>query len=240
MFNMSTQPTQEQIEKVQKLLNLAHGAGTEGEAQSAFAAASKLMTKFGIEQHMLGKKEEPTFQESNIEGKWSSKRPAHEYVRNVILMCYHVQIIRQMHMDGTYTYFMIGTRADCIIAQQAFEVLTDVYPKLFKKWLRERGLDKTQALRNGYFQGLSSGFKQAHKEAQEQQMRESNAQSYAIVLVDKAKALTQFLATRKDITYRKSQQRQTDHSAFHAGVQQGRQIKVSRPLSGGSNAAQLK
>jgi len=54
------------LEKIQKVLNLAEKAGTQGEAEAAYARATALMTKYAVDQVMLdalgegGKRDEIT------------------------------------------------------------------------------------------------------------------------------------------------------------------------------------
>jgi hypothetical protein len=238
----TNQPTADQIEKIRKLLALAHDTGaTEAESTSAFASASKLMTKWGIEAHQLGsgKAQAPTFQRASIEGAWRSKRPAHPFVRQIIRECFCVSIIRNQ-CAGVYTYYMIGTPADMAFATYAFEVLNDAFPRLYYAYLRKRGLEKTRALRNGYYWGLQAGFTKAWKDAQAAEVAAQGAQSYALVLVDKQALLTKTIAEDPDIRTPKAREIKADAEAFRSGVEEGKKLKVARPIAGGTPTESLR
>ncbi len=247
---MSNEPvTNDIIDKIEKLMNLASKAGTEGEAKAAFAAASKLMTKYGIEQHRITGRDNVAMNKASKEQEMQTRvdlkveihateRPYHLYVRQIIRHCYKVAIIAIKYPHRSPDYYMVGARQDCVFAAYAFDTLSKIFLKHVGQFLKNNSLPRTPKYFNGYWDGLRIGFMQAWDEAQRAEIREQKAESYAIVLVDKEKALTTTLNMMKDIQFKKAR-RNTDVDAKLQGIRDGRNIKIHAPLSGGSNAAQL-
>lgn len=231
------------LEKIEALLNKANGKGTtEAESAAFFAKASELMTKYGIEQHQLGNKNEDTDKVTQvpIEGRTRTERPAHYWVRVLIKHCFHVSVIRHAVPGLVVRYSLIGTKEDCAFAAYAFNVLSDTFLRLQNEYLRKYNQPRTPRVYNAYFRGLCNGFCRAWDDAQEATMRNNNAQSYAIVLVDKDKAIARFMDDAK-IGLQKKKEFNGDPHALLSGMRDGRSIKLSRPLnSGSSNNAQLK
>lgn len=239
-------PQADHIDKIEKLLNLAAKAGTEHEAKAAFAAASKLMTKYGIQQHQLTGKDGMTSKQKEAAEvtqvnfttpKYASERPYHLYVRQIIKHCFFVSIVKVPDRYGNSPdYFMLGTREDCAFAGYAFDVLSQIFLKHLSTFLKQNGLPRTPKYFNGYWAGLAEGFNQAWDEARRAEIAAQGAESYAIVLVDKAAALTKFVAARSDIKHKK-QNRSQDFNAREAGVRDGRNIKIHRPLGAGASTS---
>ena len=236
---MST-PDNDIIDKIEKLLNLASNAGTEGEAKAAFAAASKLMTKHGIEQHQVtGRsdekmKEAAAVKEVTLNSKvYASERPYDLYIRRIIKHCFHVSIIKVRRFGRSPDYYMIGTREDCVFAAYAFDTLRTIFLKHVGAFLKAHGLPRTPRYFNGYWDGLERGFCAAWDEAQRAQMVSQGAQSYAIVLVDKDRAVDAYIAQSKDIKQVKDR-RNPDGFARAVGFHDGKKISIHRPLTGGA------
>ena len=230
---MTTAP--EIIQKIQKLLNLAARGGTEAESKSAFAAASRLMTQHGIEQHQLGVKQEASIQRTAMEGACTkTERPAHRYIRIIIRQCFNVEILKtpKWGPDGVVIgYALVGTKEDCLYASFVFEVLSDTFLRLLNDYLRSTGKPRTPFVYTSFFMGLAAGYTDAWKEAQSEKMKEQKAESYALVLVDKDRALTQFMAAQSDVVYRKTKPKKIDAAAYYGGVAKGRTLTVARPIA---------
>lgn len=235
------------MDKVQKLLAKANGTDNQAEAEAFFAKAAQLMTQHGIEQHELKSAEEkaagPKVEEVSMEGAWSTERPSHLYVRQILRACFNVTVLKykKWGADGgkVNTYTVIGERADCEFAIYAFMSLEHTFNRLWRARLRQFGAERLpRSERNGYFDGLRLGFIHAWRKAREAEMQRMNAQSYAIVLVDKDKAVDAFLSTMRvrNVAVR----RKLDHGAREDGFRDGQHIRVNRPLGGGDNKAALR
>lgn len=244
----TSQPIQPDIvEKIEKLMNLAGRAGTEGEAKAAFAAASKLMTKYGIEQHQLtgrtdfskgGGVQAPKFERVDIDvTKYDTERPYHLFIRRILRHCFCVTVMKmtvfRAGRNGA-NYYMLGTREDCLFAGYAFDALSGIFKNLLSRYVKEHGLVKNRAVSNGYWQGLETGFCQAWDEAKRAEIKAQNADAFAIVLVDKSKALTLYVNALPGIRHVKTH-RSMDGHAYQQGVRDGRNISIHRPLAGGSS-----
>jgi hypothetical protein len=234
--------TKEEIaEKIGKLLAKANQAGTKEEAATFFAGASRLMTKYGIEAHEVkdaeDKKKPVEFEvNTSLKKVWKNTRPVHFYIRQVIRQCFNVSVVKTGAEGYDIRYYFIGTRDDCHFAQYAFEVLLDTFNNLFTRYLlAEYGVADSKARsasrQHGFFAGCRDGFIEAWDEAQKSEMQKQNAQSFAIVLVDKSKALDAYIKNQTDVTFTKRKTLRIDSSAYFQGMEEGRKIKVNRALS---------
>lgn len=227
--------TNDTLEKIQKLLEKAKSTNSQAEAEAFFAKASELMTRYGIQEHHLSgrsnkKKEAHIFKKQNIEKTWRSERPNHIHVRRIIAHCFTVQVIRSRDVHGHVTYTMLGTEADCAFAAYAFDILSETFRKLFAAYAKERGtgLDDSK-VREGYFIGLYQGFIKAWDDAQAKEIKAQNADSYALVLVDKAQELQNWITSNMKVTYKKVK-RSSDGSAFAAGLRDSHKVKIQRVI----------
>lgn len=248
---MSTNIPTDVLDKIQKLLNLAARGGTEAEAQAAFAAASKPMTKYGIERQQVElhadskeKKTSEAVQETKLEKKWKTERPAHRSVRRVLRTCFKVEVLKIRDWDAKFgwgiRYDLIGTREDCQFAAYAFDFLNSTFQRLYYDYAREAGIKELRPkIYQAYFYGLQVGFCNAWQEAQRAQIKEQKAESYAIVLVNKDKAVDAFVGAMPNIR-RVADRRSYDGAAFVAGEAKGRTLKVHVPVGAGSENSALK
>lgn len=172
------------LEKIEKLMNLSARGGTEAEAQAAFAKASQLMTKHGIEQHHLqekkAQKQKPGIAQVNLQTPvYATERPYHLYVRQIIRHCFNVCVVKISYRHRSPDYYMLGSPEDCAFAGYVFEFLSKTFLRLVNKHLKEHNLPRTPRFFNGYWDGLRIGFCNAWDAAQRAQIKQDNAQSYA-------------------------------------------------------------
>jgi hypothetical protein len=240
---------EEVMAKLEKLLAKANGTDNQAEAEVFFAKAAELMTRFGIAQHELKSAEEkaagPTVQEVHMDGAWASERPSHLYIRNILKKCFNVTILKYKRYKPEVstrkrvnTYSAIGTPEDCQFAAFAFLSLEHTFNRLWRARLKEFGVDRLpRSQRNGYYHGLMDGFIGAWQAARKAEMASQGAQSYAIVLVDKDKAVAKWCEDNK--VRNNSAKRSVDADAYEDGKEDGAKIRVNRPLAGGDNKVQL-
>lgn len=237
---------EEVMSKLEKLLAKANGTDNQAEAEVFFAKAAELMTRFGIAQHELKSAEDkaagPQVSEVHMDGAWASERPSHLYIRQILKACFNVTILKYKRYKPEVnqhkrvnTYSAIGTPEDVQFATFAFLSLEHTFNRLWRARLKEFEADRLpRAERNGYYQGLMEGFIYAWRKAREAEMAAQGAQSYAIVLVDKDKAVAKFIEQMGNV--RTSQaRRQQDYGARADGFRDGQKIRVNRPLAGADN-----
>lgn len=239
---MSTKLPAEVLDKLHSILKLAENAGTRGEAEAAWAALGRMLTKHGIELHQVrehARKDDKSiawdFTRVQIPKMWRTERPSHRWVNAIIVECFNVQIVRVKNQLGI-TYVMLGEATDCAMAMYAFDFLAETFLRLYNRWKDGMGYAHKRLRRDSYFAGLYTGFIGVWREAQAAQMREQNADAYALVLVDKQNALTRYLHDEfKDLKERKTRDREWDDEASAAGYHEGRRLKINQPLEGVSN-----
>lgn len=236
---------EEVMSKLEKLLAKANGTDNQAEAEVFFAKAAELMTRFGIAQHELKSAEEkaagPQVQEVHMEGAWASERPSHLYIRHILKACFNVTVIKYSRYKPEInahkrvnTYSAVGTPEDVQFATYAFLSLEHTFNRLWRARLKQFGVERMpRAERNGYYHGLMDGFIHAWKQAQQAQMTAQGAQSYAIVLVDKDKAIAKW-CEENSVKHKKSNRSQS-YAAREDGFRDGQKIRVNRPLTGGDN-----
>lgn len=238
------------IDKIAKLLRLAERAGTPAEAENAFAQASKLMAKHGIERHDIDtskgeKPKKPEFTQGG-ETKFRKQEPIGAiYVRSLIRHCFCVEVLRVRTYEKNpkkpeegyvagFKYQFIGTREDCQLAGTAFEFLLTTFWRLYAEWCKktyavEQPIYKS-TLYNSFMEGARIGFCRAWDAAQKATIKEANAQSYAIVLVDKDKALKQFVDDMPNIKRKANRNQEGNWRAMDAGIEAGKTIKLHHHL----------
>jgi len=181
------------LNKVEALLNKAGNPATsEAEAKLYFAKAAELMTKHGIEQHQLGQTKDDgadKVEEVGINKAWRTERPTHLYVRLVIKHCFHVTVLRYRVPGLVVRYSLVGTKEDCAFAAYAWDVLNDTFLRLWNKYAADYSQPRIPSVWNSYLAGLQAGFCRAWDDAQRAEMKVQHAESFALVLVDKDKAI---------------------------------------------------
>lgn len=226
------------ISRIEKLLELAARGGTEAEATTAFAKASQLMTKYGIERSQL--------QARNAQGRkldiarrslgrtWKTERPAHRPVRTVIWTCFKVQTIRHRYLDGSIGYSFLGVEEDLDFAVFAFNNLSDTFLRLLCQHFRDTGYTRqTPGVITGYLMGLCSGFIHAWREAQEKEIGQAGeaGQQYALVLVDKEALVAGALARDPNVKLPKKRDMKVNQHSYLEGWKHGQKITIARPLT---------
>lgn len=231
------------IERIEKLLRLHEDASaTEGESQAAFAAAAKLMTKYGIQRTMLrtemaDAKEAIEYHSENVTRVLTS---VHEAVRSIMLRTFNVELIpnrRELNATTFYYYWYVGTREDVAFAVYAFEFLCDEIQRLYDSWTRNNNIRPTQNRLKSYAYAAARGFAGAWMAARDAEIKAAAeaGQAYALVLADD-KALVRRkldqLVAQGTISYRRRRMGSIDADASSAGYRHGSNISLRNPIEG--------
>ena len=235
------------LEKIAKLLSLANNKGaTKAESEAAFAKASALMTQHGIEMHEItsrsGAKDQPAFATQGS-SKFRRQEPIGAiYIRRLIRECFCVEVLKcnqwTREKGWGVIYQFLGTKDDCEMAQLYFEFLLTTFWRLYGDWCKEQGYPgavSQSRLYNSFYYGCQCGFQHAWEEAKKEELAKNAApvaQSYALVLVDKDKALTTYVDNLENVTRKTNKNREGSNEATVAGFHAGQTVKLHHHLKG--------
>lgn len=203
---MSQEPSSSALlRKIRALLekaDVSRGA-TDAEAAASMAKAQELMTKYGIEQMDVTASTPssgPTFDIAH-EQYVTTRKLRYDYDANVariIQKCFGVKIIwtSAVGPDGKrkHVYSLVGDRTDIAMAKIAITLCLKAMTSGVARYLREecRGAKWTAPVGRAYYLGVERGYLEASEQGRKtayQQATKQQADRYAIVLVDKEKAV---------------------------------------------------
>lgn len=188
------------LTKLQKILALADKGTTEAEMATALAKAQELAQQHNIdisEVRALAKAagEQPKGIETETAYVHArakkSRRPQHRYILMVLTECFGVQCV---YFGSTPHFALIGEKTDVAMARVIFAWLDRLFPSLLTQYINRIGAASYAGIDISYYTGLAQGLIRANSRANEDRrkaMASDLAQEYALVLVDKAKAIEQ-------------------------------------------------
>lgn len=233
------------IEKLQKILSLAHGRGaTEGEMQAALARAQEIAIKHGIDLASVPERQEKSRIRIDV-GKSSEFRtstryehPYHPWVALVCEACFDVKFLFWRTRVGSHPYIhkmiVIGEPTDVALALEIYRWLEDLFPSLYHKAVKRGEVLKNFAGQNGYYAGLYRGIK-LNNEREKDKMAEGDKSKWALVVVSKKDAIEKHVEDNYKIKNPKTSRKSYDAASQRQGINDGKQIKLKQMGAGQDN-----
>lgn len=216
------------LEKIQKALNLAkNSAATEGEAAAALNSAQAMMRKYGVDEKELGA---VGYGKERIQCpiQAGKKLPVHlARLIDLIKKAFGVKPVVEREVrvsDASWTVNYFGPEHRVVMAGYAHQVLARAMEKGWQKFQAENPQLKGE-------RGGRSGFYIGWIEAVRKQVME-------MAMTEEEVAGTDLVISKEDghLTKIKSSNTKLDGGAFSAGMQNGSDFKLHRPMGG--NAAE--
>jgi hypothetical protein len=147
-------------------------------------------------------------------------------------------------MKERLSYLLVGEQMDCDVAKMIVEELHPMMRQSFARYLKENGFKWNAVLCHSFYEGIEDGYIQANERGRDSAMREAGkekADKYAIVLVDKDKAINAFVKEKimtvpSRVGYGARSGGHDDH-AYGKGKQIGSKMKLGQTkLSGRSKS----
>ena len=226
------------IDKLKKILARTEGNGaTEAEMNTAMAMAQKLAVAHNIDLASIKVDEgdeDPAIEtdRADLRSNLYRKVKAHHNPIAVLLMeCFQVKFIYLDHRGGAA---VVGERVDVQLATYCYHWLDGLFPELYSKYVKKLGLPATpvdRVRRRSFFEGLSAGIRANNRRAV-QALSASDANKYALVLVDKEKVVEarykdEFPHARAAV----QRARRFNEGAFLGGRAEGSKIKLNAGLA---------
>jgi hypothetical protein len=164
------------VEKMLKMLTLAKNAATEGEAESAMAAARKMAIKHQIDlstvrDDMLNtaKPSKEPFVEIPLKvAKGLCRRPpSDKYIRWVLASHFDVSILLGQGLRSSMIY-IVGRKSAAKFAEYAYKFLHRAFTRIWRKYKHDgeaAGDFVPMTDRNSVFYGIYKGFDEALRQA---------------------------------------------------------------------------
>lgn len=249
----------EKIRALFRLADVARGA-SQAEAELAMEKAQLLMTKFGIKQvevEQQGKDAREARQFNVHQRVFKTGRQEHaddRFIARILRECFNVKIVWSSYhevVDGwvtdpwtkeklphkrvksRLTYLIFGEPNDTEIAEMVIQELHEIMWQLYRSYLKDEGIAHNAILYNSFFQGVHDGFIAAAQRGQNQAFKEAGESAsnlYAIVIVDKAKAIQAYIQKTCPTTPRRSRGIKLDRGshAHASGYKAGGSIRVGQ------------
>lgn len=237
------------ILRIVKLLSLADPSkgATPAEAASAFAKAQELITLNGLEladirsaqELMTGAQSASSFDigEDLIKSGRVQRYDYETNVARILMRCFGVRIIWCKELDNgrsRHAYIIVGERLDRALARAAYPILCEAMIGGVRRLLREElgGAKWTAEIGRNYYDGLEHGYCTASKDGKARVMaraKKENAEAYAIVLVDKDRAISLYYEkSHPDLrTIKQRRDYEANGQAFVSGMKAGEEIDLN-------------
>jgi len=247
----------EKIKALFRLADLARGA-SQHEAELALERATAMMAKYGIAQmevEEMGEQVREARKFNIHERRFNTGRQKHaddRYIAQILRECFEVRIIWSSYYEYVegwrkdwegkkvptrrakqrLTYILVGEEVDTELAVIVIQELHGSMWSLYRAYLKDQGLPHDSDLYNSFFSGCANGFIDAANRGKRSAMTSSGedlASRYAIVLVDKQKALAAYYSTITGLKASKGKMRSShsDH-AYGSGYEAGGRMKVGQ------------
>jgi hypothetical protein len=249
----------EKIRALFRLADVARGA-SQAEAELAMEKAQLLMTKHGIKQievEQQGKDAREAKQFNVHQRTFKTGRQEHaddRFIARILRECFNVRIVWSSYHEvvpgwitdpwtkekvphkrvkSRLTYLIFGEPQDTEIAEMVIQELHEIMWRLYRAYLKDEGIAHNAVLYNSFFSGVKDGFIAAAHRGQNQAFREAGSAAtdmYALVIVDKAKAIQAYITQTCPTSPRASRGIKIDNSshAHASGYKAGGSIKVGQ------------
>ena len=217
------------LEKVKKLLSLATSSN-EHEANLATNKAQELLTRYNLTMQSISASNE--YEKVELADEPYVK-PHQGYVAHILSKYFFVEIVTSSKLagvtvDGRRKYrkhmMMAGTATNIAIAEYVFAFLSTSYLSLWLKYKRENKASEAQ--RVSYYSGLTAGLEEKLKATIAKVENEMG-----LVVVKDPNIMSEMFGRVKTV----STKVRIDGAAQAAGQQDGKNINIAKPLSGGSS-----
>lgn len=230
------------IEKIKKCLKLGTQSGVSGEAENAMAAAMKLAAGIGMEigdiccdeeEEKVGHKIE---EEGICKPRTTVPRWEGTLARGIgeALGCY---VIIRSSPIGQYLV-SIGSKADNILFQWLFGYVVQQLRKLckqdrerlFSSLYRDCCESKLKRWEKGWYSGAAVRVCKEAKERFKQQTTVEEQEQYALVIIDKKKAVKEYVGTLQ-LQPAKQSRESLDQRAMTQGYETAGKVSFNKPIS---------
>ena len=224
------------LEKIRKLLRLADTSrgATENEAKVALAKAQELMTRHNIDSALLRMERGETGGASFTVDKGNldlpkTLNPADLMILSLLQSHFNVKTILMPSGKGT-PVDIIGAPADIDFAIYAFNYLRQTFFRCWNEFKRTHANPDKASYYRGLRDGINAELKAAKQRAEESYASDQR-QTYGLVVVDQAAAITRYVEDNYGrLRNRNTRARRVDSGSYFAGETKGRTIQINRPL----------
>lgn len=244
------------ISKIRALLSKTMEQGaTQAESESAISLAQKLMTKHNIDKMVIESAELLESRKNRpleiIEHRHQTGRQRYEtdnYISRILRNCFSVrvlwgstwEVIKSKNKYGSdisswkkrLDYYIVGDKDDVEFAKVAIEQLHPMMRRFHSAYLRANGQVWSAISCHSFYEGLTDAYIEANKKGKDEAMLESGvaaSDQYALVLVDKEKAIKAKMQTIHTVRGRSTGPRNSwahDDKAFGEGKKAGKKLSV--------------
>lgn len=235
------------IEKLKKILALAHRGATEGEIQAAMHKAQQLAAQNNIDLASIDMSLEDVQnameidRETILSKRSRTRRPQHTHIAHILMDCFDVKFI-WTNGTGSAQCCIVGEKTDVAMATFVFHWLDGLFPKVYRKYTKAQGIQAggpgdTAVLQNSYYGGLRLGIIRNNQRArQEVERTVADADKYALVLTKKSELVEQkYHEFFPNVRFSHSRRRQHDSEAGAAGFRDGENINLNAGLNAAPN-----
>jgi hypothetical protein len=245
-MNTTNQPDS-LINKIRNLLKMADPANgaSQNEMEVAMQKAEELMVRHGIEAMQVGEASTsagPAIQQETI-NTGRKKRDEDRWIPSVIKKVFEVDVVYTSIWDRTvgefggyrHAYMFVGEPNDIAMAKLILPLVYDAMRLGLNRHLRDRGIKWNTHTANSFFRGVAEGFIQSSVHGQQAAMRQFKKEEqdrFALVLVDKKKAIARYVEETIKPTFKKSRSRAGhDAAAAAEGYRRGAAIDATTKLA---------
>lgn len=230
------------VEKIQKILRLAHCKGaTQGEVEAAMQRAKEIAMKHQINLATISL-EDPNekrgiqIQTDKQEAVLRSKKEQlyHLEIYQIFRSVFGVRTIRFRGWNGD-SIMLLGEVTDVMICKELMPWLEDVYYSTYYNAKKSGLIYGTRADKRGIYEGLTVGIRSVNKKA-EDRLEKKEAQTYALVVRKKQEVVDAFVKQEfPDLRSVKQRPVEVNARALGIGIAKGKTINLQHVGNGGAN-----
>lgn len=235
------------LEKLRKVLVLAAQGATEGEMQAAMARAKDIALKYNVDLASVAL-EDPKKVKAGIQvGKDDTIKTQSKYVRKhhnflfwIVKDCFGVDAIINVSPRGSRKewnrIWFVGESNDLVIAKEVFRWLDELFPELFRKYVKQGDLDNVAADAYGFYKGLALGIIERNARQEAEQAAKVDKNAWALVVRSKEEAVQEFKKQEfPNLKDQKVQQKKQSIDAMEMGQAEGRKLTLKQTGAGSQN-----
>lgn len=219
---------EEILEKLKKVLNLAHRGATPGEAEAAFQRAMDIARKYNIDLASVDvseTKKNIKAERDDLKIRSKYKQPYHDWVLHTLRECFEVRTC--CFIDKTpngviiSSIALIGDPMDVAMCKAIFPWLEALFPRVLSRFVREKVLTYKAEDMNACYRGIAAGLIKANKRELEK-LSTDDQNKFAMVVRSKREAIDSlFEQLFPDAETPKARKRQFSPLANHLGYEEG-------------------